>query len=526
MKNAVPKNTASIRLYFRVRSLDENDGEQGYAHFVEHMAFNGSLNIPEGELIKILQRQGLEFGFDANASTYSDKTIYMLELPHMDGETLNTALMLLSEIAKNLSFDEMAVRKERGVILSEYDVDDSDSLDVYHQQLEHWLPGSRTNEHFPIDTKNTISMATGKALRTFYEAFYRPENAFLVIVGDVKIADIENSILEHFEGWLNKTKTRNNNYDQPHLWQTSDKVATYTAIHKDRYPANTQLGIIKPCKEWSNSWEEIGNYYKISLANHIFKQRINKIARTGEAPFTNIYVSYENLYDEAMLAMLSLNTSNEDAIDATAVAEQELRKMLIHGFTINEIKEHIANFLVGFKYDVNNANKRHNRELANAILNGHHNGYKILHPENELAIFESAVKNMTANDLTKVFREVWFGENKYLIITGDHIKDAETKLKKAIIKSMKISVTAPINHHTPHEFAYNNFGPSGEIDVEETILDPEVTKVRYKNNVLLNIKKTTNEDVTARMIVRFGRGIVSFPKELAGIEMPCPIVLY
>ena len=224
--------------------------------------------------------------------------------------------------------------------------------------------------------------------------------------------------------------------------------------------------------------------------------------------------------------MLSLNASNKDAINAAATAEQELRRLMIHGFTINEIKEHIANFMVSFQHNVNSANKINNRELANAILNGHHNKYLVLHPEYELAILEFAIKNMTAMDLTRVFREVWFGKKKYLVITGNHINDAETKLEEAITKSIQIPVTAPVTHHTLNEFAYKNFGPAGEIAVEETMLDPEVTKVRYKNNVLLNIKKTTNEDVTARMIVRFGRGIVSFPKELAGIEMPCPIVLY
>ena len=135
-------------------------------------------------------------------------------------------------------------------------------------------------------------MATGETLRDFYKAFYRPDNTFLVIVGDVKIADIEEGILKYFGEWLNETEMRNRNHAQPHLWQTSDKVDTYTAIHKDKYPAGTQLGVIKPYKKWPNSWEDIGHFYKISLANYIFEQRFNKLARTGEVPFTSIYVSY------------------------------------------------------------------------------------------------------------------------------------------------------------------------------------------------------------------------------------------
>ena len=119
MHNATPKGTASVRLRFEFGSIGENDNERGLAHFIEHMAFNGSTHVPEGDMVKILERQGLEFGPDTNAQTGFDTTTYMLDLPKADAEHIDTALFLFREVASELKFDPGAVDRERGVILGE-----------------------------------------------------------------------------------------------------------------------------------------------------------------------------------------------------------------------------------------------------------------------------------------------------------------------------------------------------------------------------------------------------------------------
>ncbi|MEW4451141.1 insulinase family protein, partial [Bremerella sp. JC817] len=118
-RNNRPEGTALVRMEFTAAALDEEDDERGYAHYVEHMAFNGSTNVPEGEMIKLLERKGLAFGADTNASTGFEYTQYKLDLPRADEDLLDTSLMLMRETASELLFDEEAVQREKGVILSE-----------------------------------------------------------------------------------------------------------------------------------------------------------------------------------------------------------------------------------------------------------------------------------------------------------------------------------------------------------------------------------------------------------------------
>ena len=117
--NAQPKGTALVRMQVDAGSLDEHDDERGFAHYIEHMAFNGSTHVPEGEMVKLLERDGLAFGADTNASTDYQHTTYKLDLPRADPALLDTALMLMRETASELSFIPGAVDRERGVVMSE-----------------------------------------------------------------------------------------------------------------------------------------------------------------------------------------------------------------------------------------------------------------------------------------------------------------------------------------------------------------------------------------------------------------------
>ncbi|MBB5664588.1 putative Zn-dependent peptidase [Rhizobium leguminosarum] len=119
MRNATPPGQAAIRFRIGSGSLEENDNQQGLAHFLEHMAFKGSTHVAEGEIIRILQRKGLAFGPDTNAHTSYDETVYALDLPEVDADTISTGLMLMRETASELTLDAGAFDRERGVILSE-----------------------------------------------------------------------------------------------------------------------------------------------------------------------------------------------------------------------------------------------------------------------------------------------------------------------------------------------------------------------------------------------------------------------
>ncbi|MBY3348420.1 M16 family metallopeptidase, partial [Rhizobium laguerreae] len=165
MRNVTPPGQAAIRFRIGAGSLDENDDQQGLAHFLEHMAFMGSTNVAEGEIIRILQRKGLALGPDINACTAYDETVYKLDLPKVDADTVSTALMLMREMASELTLDAGAFDRERGVILSEERLSDTPQYRAELGIMNSLLAGRRATMRDPIGKTNIISNAPVELVR-------------------------------------------------------------------------------------------------------------------------------------------------------------------------------------------------------------------------------------------------------------------------------------------------------------------------------------------------------------------------
>ena len=200
MRNGNPAGEATIRFNIEVGFREEAERESGAAHFVEHMAFNGSTNIPEGQLLPMLERLGLAFGADTNATTTVDYTTYKLQLPRTDDATVDTALKVMREMAGNLVFDPAAVDRERGIILSEAQVRNSPQRRQAIDFLAAALPGSRIGPSVGADEERIRNISAAD-LKAFYHGYYRPERATLVIVGDFDVAALREKIEAAFSDW-------------------------------------------------------------------------------------------------------------------------------------------------------------------------------------------------------------------------------------------------------------------------------------------------------------------------------------
>ena len=188
MKNQLPPGAVSIRFSFDFGSLQEAESEKGLAHFIEHMAFNGSKNVPEGEMVKILERLGLAFGADTNASTSQKFTTYMLELPNASDTLVDESLLLMREVASELTFDAAAIDRERGVVLAEWRRGDNFQRRRSEQQLQFLIPGAYAASRMPIGEPKVLETATRDQMVSLYDRFYRPERATMVVVGDIDVA--------------------------------------------------------------------------------------------------------------------------------------------------------------------------------------------------------------------------------------------------------------------------------------------------------------------------------------------------
>ena len=201
MANETPTNTASLLMRFDTGSINEANEEQGLAHFLEHMAFNGSKNIPEDEMVKRLERFGLAFGADTNASTSFEETIYQLELPEVNDEIIDETLMIMRETASNLTLDADSIERERGVILAEKRARISPAYKASINSLKFFLDGSIYPDRIPIGTEEAIKTVTQQQFKDFYTGYYRPENTFIVLVGDFETDYAAGKIEEFFADW-------------------------------------------------------------------------------------------------------------------------------------------------------------------------------------------------------------------------------------------------------------------------------------------------------------------------------------
>ncbi|MEQ1892972.1 MAG: pitrilysin family protein, partial [Planctomycetota bacterium] len=172
--NPEPKERVYLRLHVDVGSYAEEENERGLAHFLEHMAFNGSKNFPAGTLIEWFQRHGMSFGADTNAHTSFSETVYKLDLPNADAATIREGLKVLRDFADGLLLAAEEIEREKGVIDGEQRERDSAAWRVQVKQLETLFAGTRVPERLPIGTAEIRALFTAESVRAFYEKWYRP----------------------------------------------------------------------------------------------------------------------------------------------------------------------------------------------------------------------------------------------------------------------------------------------------------------------------------------------------------------
>src|SRR3989475_8454467 len=227
-RNKKPEKRAELRLVVKAGSILEDDDQQGLAHLVEHMAFNGTSHFPKNEVVSFLESLGMRFGADVNAYTSFDETVYMLTVPTDKPELVDRALLILEDWAHNVSFDPTEVEKERGVVMEEWRLGRGAGARMRDKLFPVLLKGSRYADRLPIGKPEIIQGGKQERLKQFYADWYRPDLMAVVAVGDFDKAAIEKMITTHFASIpaANKPRARTN-YDVPDHSGTTYAIATH-----------------------------------------------------------------------------------------------------------------------------------------------------------------------------------------------------------------------------------------------------------------------------------------------------------
>src|SRR5215217_6837389 len=207
-QNKKPEKKMELRLVVNAGSVLEDEHQQGLAHFMEHMGFNGSKNFPKNELVNYLQNVGVKFGADLNAYTGFDETVYILPIPSSDPQVVEKGFTVLEDWAFNNLLDKEEIEKERGVVLEESRLSKGSGERMSRQYYPRLFNGSLYAQRLPIGKDSILKTFKPATLERFYKQWYRPNLMAVIVVGDIDPAEAENKIKAHFSSFKNPTDTK------------------------------------------------------------------------------------------------------------------------------------------------------------------------------------------------------------------------------------------------------------------------------------------------------------------------------
>jgi zinc protease len=512
MHNATPKGTASVRLQIALGSIAEAENERGLSHFIEHMAFNGTTHVPRGDMIKILERQGLAFGPDTNAATGFDTTTYMLELPHADAQHVDTALFLFREVSSEVKFDPEAVDHERGVILGEERARDNFQLHQVIHLLKFEFPLTPYPDRLPIGVDPVIKNASSETLRNLYHRYYRPEDATLVFVGDADPAEIEAKIVKAFGDWKGVGSA---GAPLPRGKIDLARPASFSTFADPAVVTSVNYSVTRPWKDPADTLAERRHKMLESVAEQIFNRRIQKLADAPGSPLLGGGMKADEEREAALVSIVSVAAKDGAWTNALTTAEQEVRRAAQFGFTQAELKTALMNMMGAVKSGAEQADTRQNASLAGAVLSVVGRDDFVTSPKIMAPVFAGMVKSVTLPEVNAAFRELWTGSAPLIHVSAKAEVPAQ-QLAAAFDASRAVALAAP-KESAAQAFAYDSFGTPGNVVADQRIADLGVRTVRFANNVRLNIKKTDFEAGKIRFTVRLGNGMLDLPVNEPGL---------
>ncbi|MFM1746914.1 MAG: hypothetical protein RLZZ188_580 [Verrucomicrobiota bacterium] len=518
LANSEPKERVSARLLIEAGAVHEADDQQGLAHFLEHMAFNGSTHYPPGTLVEFFQRMGMSFGGDTNASTSYHRTLYLLELPDAKAATLDEAAKVFGDYAAGLLLRAEEIERERGIILSEKRTRDSVGYRTSRAVTRFMLEGTALARRDIIGTDEVLKTAGRERFVDFYDAWYRPELMAVILVGDFDPEDAERRVKAAFTGLRGRGEVR----PRPE-WGTVPRFEGVRVFHHHEKEAPSTTVTVATTTPYSKEPDTAANrlkYLPLNLAHAILNRRLSILARRENSPFVSGSAGVGEGFGFYRQSAVTLSCKAEQWTAALGVAEQELRRALEHGFQPAELTEVVANFRNSLEQAVKTARTRRSPDLADEIAESLLDRDVWTSAEDDLALFAPALAKVSVDDCLRAMRDAWSASHRLVMVTGNAVlpsgEGAREVIAAAYAASVAQVVTAP-EKIEEQAWAYVDFGPAGRVVRQEIVPDLEVTLVEFANGVRLNFKRTDFEANRIRVSARIGHGQLTEPADQPGL---------
>lgn len=497
--NETPKGQADFYIAQKVGSALEEDNQRGLAHFLEHMCFNGTKNFPGNSLIDWLETVGVKFGANLNAYTSIDETVYNISnVPVAREAVQDSCLLILHDWADDLLLDTDEINKERGVIHEEWRRSNVGQMRILENILPTVYPGSRYGHRLPIGTMEVVDNFEPKALRDYYEAWYRPDQQGIIVVGDIDVDRIENKIKEIFSPIEMPANAPERVY-----FPVEDNKGTIYAIGRDKEQTKGIAQLMFKNDAFPDSLKGNASYlifnYVTNMISSMLNSRLGDLAMDPSTPFGGGGVSYGNFFLSKTKDALSLSAQakDEDIRPSFAAAYRELLRAARGGFTVSEYDRARSEYLSRLEKAYNNRNKRQSEAYVNEYVRNFIDNEPIPGIEVEKQIMDMIANQIPVQVINQTIKEMVTPDNRvFMAILPDngtfhYPTEAEIAETLAAVDAEEI---APYAEEVKSEPLIPNLPKPGKIKSEKKLAQWDATEYTLSNGVKVIVKPTKFKD--------------------------------
>lgn len=508
--NTKPEKRAEVWLVVNAGSILEDPDQLGLAHFVEHMAFNGTRRFPRHKLVEYLESIGMRMGPDLNATTGFDETIYMLRVPTDRDDVIDQTLEIVADwIGGGVSFEPAEVDKERGVIVEEWRLGRGVEARVLEKQYPALLHDSRYRARLPIGTKEVLESFRQDALTRFYRDWYRPDLAAVIAVGDFDVAALKTKI----EQKLGAIPRAENPRPRPYF-PVPGHTETLFSIATDPEVEVNSVGVYyKHPRKREDRFVDYRQYLIENVYDQLVNARLDEIEQRPDAPFLQASAASDTLVRTSSLYFQSAVVQSGDIQRGLDALLTEAERIDRHGFTAGELERVRKDMLASYDNLFQERDKSDSRSFASEFSRHFLDGEPVPGIDLEAKLAREFLPTITLAEVNHLAREWITSENRVLLIaapSGDSASiPREKKLLAAFKKAAKANI-APYVDRVLDEPLLAELPAPGKVDAVSTIPELGVTEWTLSNGARVILKPTDfkNDEVLFSAFSPGGTSIV------------------
>jgi zinc protease len=506
LPNTTPPRQVAMRMVIDAGSMQERPGEEGVAHFLEHLAFRGTTKYPDGEVQRTLENIGLQMAADVNASTGPDTTTFILDLPRNDRDSLTTGLDVMRQLVSDMTIAPDKIDAERGVVLAEERVRAGPGMESATAMLKLQV-GDHPYGRPPIGLRKVIETVTQKTIKGFYDAFYRPERGTLLIVGDVNPTSIIPMISIAFGDWKGRGAP---GVDPAPITVKPPAPDVAMVVTPGAPDTSLMMRWFEPYTDTLQTKAERRRMLVETVGARIVAQRMLGLNDAAGKPAAGLGSPSPSAIHGVWRGEVAYSGGVIDVAKTIELMGTAHRQALQYGITQEELDRQRTLVLDAAKREADRGRTGTSVSQIETAIDYVTNDVPFVSLQQHYALMLEQLPTVTLAEVNAVLRSRFVDQPTLVYRGSKPPPGGEAALRAAFKKAM----TDPVKPYVPEAikaWPYTNFGKPGTVAAREEVGDLGVTLVRFENGVKLTVKPLpTNKDlVTVR--VRVGRGRLQMP---------------